>query len=150
MRTWLNPWLLALLTVAVGSPVSADLVFEDYFVGYPSGNGNPGTPPVGDPWTVEDEQYAENIRIGDVGADQSLIVQRHSGQSTAPKAVANISSADSVAMTDQLATIDVETLLTDGGHMVYTGGARRSNGDVQAVPELLRRGGHQLLRWSQR
>ena len=41
---------VALVLRALGVP--EETVFEDYFLGYPLGNGNPGTPPVGDHLSV--------------------------------------------------------------------------------------------------
>ena len=121
MKTLLTTSVLVLLVGVWASPVLGVVIFEDHFAEYPIGNGNPGTPPVGADWTVEQEQYDWNIRIGDTGGDNCLIVQRASVQSQAPKAVANITSEGSTSIEGKTALISAE-IHVPAGNAVYLQG----------------------------
>ena len=106
MRSMLT--VMVVLAMGAACPLTAN-VFEDDFEAYTLG-GDPGTPPVGQAWVLEQQQYATNIRIGDAGGSNSLACERASVQSQAPNARAQLTAQGTADITGQTVTISMRVL----------------------------------------
>ena len=108
-RHWTMLATAVLVSAALSLPGPAyaqTTVFQDDFEDDPLG-GDPGTPLVGEPWVLDQQQYDYNIRIGDSGGSNSLACQRYGVQSQSPNAQAHLTSEDAALTTGKEVTIQL-------------------------------------------
>ena len=121
-------WTVLMVMMMSGAALAAPLFFDDFTDDTPG--GDPGTPVIGQPWVLDQQQYGENIRIGVLGGSNALGCARYSGQSQAPNAQAHLTAQDTADITGGAATISMRVLKQSGNlayFSSYSGGGRGVN-----------------------
>ena len=123
-------WAVVIVGVATAGPAFGAVLFQDDFEAYSVGS-DPGVPPIGQAWVLDRQQYADNLRISDMGPSHSLACERYSVQNQSPNAQAHLTAQGTADAAGHVVTISMDLNKQFGDSAATLAALAAYNGDAR-------------------